>query len=123
MHYDQTPGDYGADLVVGPTGNSAHNAGGFTWHSAFNKKTTAYLQLGELFGVTEAAQLQATLAGVRVPIIDEASLVSEEALCEIDFCCARLRSRACTFSSGTSGRGTVVFAVRGGLLSQTHLCL
>jgi len=53
-------------------------------HLALSKRSK---QLGELLGVTEAAQLQAKLAGVRVLIIDEASLVSEEDLCEIDLRC------------------------------------
>ena len=83
--FGKTAGDCGSCLMSAPTGMSAFNIKGTTWHKAFKK--SAYEKKVTAIGDVEAssvAALRAAFAGVKLIIIDELSLINLEQLWEIN---------------------------------------
>ena len=85
--YGKTKSIYGPVLVVGPTGCAAYNAGGYTWQSALSKsgrdKGKDKSLLGDVSQET-ANKLQGKLAGVRLLIFDEFSMLNQADLVDIE---------------------------------------
>jgi hypothetical protein len=83
--FGKTAGDYGSCVILAPTGMSAFNIKGTTWHKAFKKsvfetKVTAIDDVDE----RSVSALRKAFAGVQLIIIDELSLINLEHLWEIN---------------------------------------
>ena len=83
--FGKTAGDYGSCLLCAPTGMSAFNIKGTTWHKAFKK--SAYEQ--KVLNIDDVergsvASLQNAFRGVQLVIFDELSLINLEQLWEIN---------------------------------------
>jgi hypothetical protein len=81
----KSEGWYGAVLKTAPTGGSAYNIKGHTWHSALGKTTFKRLTKKSLLSDQQTGSLQRNLKGVSLFILDEISLLSLEDLYEISF--------------------------------------
>lgn len=79
----KTDGWWGPVLKTGPTGSSAHNIGGSTWHSALGKGTTAKLKASDPIPEEKAIELQRKAKGTVLYVLDELSLAICEDLYEI----------------------------------------
>lgn len=89
LHYGKQPGLYGSVVIMGPTGSSAHNIGGFTWQSLLAKGFEVSTNNQNRFLSQEKAQeVYNRIKGVKMIIIDEVSMIGLEALHEISrrFC-------------------------------------
>ena len=84
-------GGFGSCLKIAPTGSAAHNIGGYTWQSALGKTTKNSIPIGQALDQKKAQSLQRKLAGVKLVIFDEVSMLGAEDLVEID---KRLRAAA-----------------------------
>ncbi|MEL6196143.1 MAG: AAA family ATPase [Myxococcota bacterium] len=93
LAHGRTTGKFGPVVTVAPTGNAAHNVGGYTWHSAFGKTPRDVLEVHEGIarGSTAQHRLKKDLAGVKLVIIDEISMIGVRGLLEIHkrLCAAR----------------------------------
>ena len=83
--FGKTAGDYGSCLLCAPTGMSAFNIKGTTWHKAFKK--SGYEQ--KVLNIDDVergsvASLQNAFRGVQLVIFDELSLINLEQLWEIN---------------------------------------
>ena len=83
--FGKTAGDYGSCLLCAPTGMSAFNIKGTTWHRAFKK--SGYEQ--KVLNIDDVergsiASLQGAFRGVQLIIFDELSLINIEQLWEIN---------------------------------------
>jgi len=89
LYYGKQPGLYGSVIIMGPTGSSAHNIGGFTWQSLLGKGFDATMKnqnqknQSQFLSQEKAEQIYKRIKGVKLIIIDEVSMVGLEALHEI----------------------------------------
>jgi len=79
----KTPGSCGAVCVTAPTGNSAFNIRGSTWHSMLGSNPNKIFTAETVLNSNDIASLQYNLRGVKLFILDEISLVSAANLYEI----------------------------------------
>jgi nucleoside-triphosphatase THEP1 len=86
LQFGKQKGLYGAALAMAPTGCAANVIGGYTWQSVFNKairKKGESLMNGRYLCPSVAKAVGAKLAGVKLAIIDEISMVDLTSLHEI----------------------------------------
>ena len=74
--YGRTDSVLGSDLVIGPTGCAAYNAGGCTWQSAPHKRRESEKNTSRPLAQETGSNLQAKLRGVKFVIFDEFSMLS-----------------------------------------------
>jgi len=79
----KTAGSSSAVLVTAPTGGSAYNIEGSTWHSKLSSNPNKIFTAETIIDSSHVASLQSNLRGVRLYILDELSLVSAANLYEI----------------------------------------
>jgi hypothetical protein len=92
LHFGRTEGHHGAVIPMGPTGPSAHNINGFTYHTiaALGSGSSA----GPNIGQKTAEQKGQGMRGVQLFIIDEISLVSKQ-----DLAILEQRIKACILTT------------------------
>ena len=92
LHFGRTEGHHGAVIPMGPTGPSAHNINGFTYHTiaALGSGSSA----GPNIGQKTAEQKGQGMKGVQLFIIDEISLVSKQ-----DLAILEQRIKACILTT------------------------
>jgi hypothetical protein len=78
LHFGRTEGHHGSVIAMGPTGPSAHNIRGFTYHSVAGLGSPS--SKGNRIGRQTAKAKGETMKGVKLFIIDEISLISKEDL-------------------------------------------
>lgn len=102
LHHGKQRGKFGSVLVMGPTGGSAHNIGGFTWQSLLGKgrDKTKNNQMSFL-SQQKAEEVYSHIRGAKLLIIDEISMVSLESLHEIS---RRICEAMCTSISDPQER-------------------
>ena len=91
VRWGRTEGYYGPVAIVGPTGVSAHNVRGATWHSVFNF-TDGVLSLPNAEKPVDLMKrLAQKLKGLRLILFDEVSMLSWEQLHELHYRCHMAR--------------------------------
>mmetsp|Transcript_16691 Transcript_16691/g.28000 ORF Transcript_16691/g.28000 Transcript_16691/m.28000 type:complete len:952 (-) Transcript_16691:144-2999(-) len=108
LHFGKQEGLHGAVLVCAPTGTSANNINGFTWHSVLGKGQSQSYTLSE----TAARRVGANLKGVQLFILDEISLVSCESLLEIS---KRFQTALCTTTTDPAQLAVIKSSPFGGI--------
>jgi len=91
VRWGRTEGYFGPVAVVGPTGVSAHNVRGATWHSVFNW-TDGILSFPNAEKPADAMKrLAQKLKGLRLILFDEVSMLSWQQLHELHYRCHMAR--------------------------------
>ena len=112
LYHGKQKGIYGAAVAVAPTGCAANVIKGFTWHSVFGKGINKINEYNTNFMSAKSAQaVGAKLAGVKLIIIDEISMVNLESLYEIS---QRHTCSLCTQTSDEFERSEILQKAFGG---------
>ena len=81
--YGKTPGSRGAACVTAPTGGSAFNIKGSTWHSVLGSNPKKTFTIETVLSASDIISLQNSLCGCKLFVLDEISLVNAWNLYEI----------------------------------------
>lgn len=81
LKFGKTSGTLGPVIVCAPTGNSAYNIGGSTYHKVTGKTAmNKAFKINSKLSTKQTAELRKKGEGAKVLIIDEISLISLECL-------------------------------------------
>ena len=92
IHYGKVEGRFGSVIVGGPTGNSAYNIGGSTWHSIFGKSSQGRITSKSTITNERLLKLQTDGLGSKILVLEEISLISLEDFYEINKLCQIMKN-------------------------------
>ena len=84
IFHGKQQGRMGAVCLAAPTGGSAHNIGGMTWHSATGKSTFTKFMGSEAITPRSVNKLRVDFKGTQLLVLDEISLLCLEDVNEVD---------------------------------------
>jgi hypothetical protein len=91
IRWGRTVGYFGPVAIVGPTGVSAHNVSGATWHSVFNWTDGILSHPNAEKPADAMKRLADKLKGLRLILFDEVSMLSWQQLHELHYRCHMAR--------------------------------
>ena len=112
--FGRTAGRRSAALVLAPTGGSAHNIKGHTWHSVLGSNMNTAFTKASVLPDKTILQLQADLLGTELVALDEVSLVSGLGLYEI-------HSRLCAATQVRTLHRRYSITIYNGISSYRHM--